>query len=316
MSLSQLEALWLEQPVRRLLILNPNWRRIFIKSLSRTKRNVLTSLSSQYYLTSALKDSRQALRLNEDITLACLMLAAVMTFSVSNIFTSAVYQYLSVANTVSDMFGTSIIILILLSLGVMTVSVVWLLALLQNSISISLMDGLTRKKNRSLVLTYRRSLKYTSRTSMAWLGLIAAAAIPSGMILIIAAAAILLLSPTAITVIILFISAGVASILWLTYVLSNYSLVPYLMLFDSKSSWSKAITDSRLLVSSKGRWFTGFSYLALAGGIYLAFGLTQTITKIIDCNSVTLFAILTIMVLFLHNVCLTMFYRKRRLARK
>lgn len=316
MSLSQLEALWLEQPVRKLFIYNPNWRRSLGKLLSRTRRNAVVTISSQYYLTSALRDSRRALRLNEDITLASLLIAVVLAFSVSNILTSALYQATSSANGLSDVLGANVIFVVTLALGGLFVAILWLVAFLQNLIAICLMEGATRKKKRSLVLTLRQSLRNASRTALAWIGLFGAIILPIGLVLIVSVAAIFLLSLTPTASLVVIVSSLITSLLWLSYILTTYSLIPYLMLFNVKLTWSQSLTECRRLVHSKGRWFLAISYLFLGAALALTYEFSQFVVQVVDCNSIALFSLVSIFVLFIHNACLTMLYRKRRLARK
>jgi len=178
MSLRSFEALWPEQPALQLRKILERRQRRLTRSYRRAQRRVIDVISRQYYLTDALADSRQALHQNEDIALASLIILAVISFGSTSILSNIVYDFMLAASALSTALSTNLIILVALASGAVTVSLTWLMSFLQNSLSIALMDGANRKQKRSLRLTLRKSLRFSSRTAMAWGGLLIAALAP------------------------------------------------------------------------------------------------------------------------------------------
>jgi len=306
MSIPQFEATWPEQPFR--------WLRL--PSSARLRRNALRVLRRQYYLTTALRDSRQALRQNEDITLACLIIIAVMAFAVSTTLTSAVYQYMLAANALSAMLGANLSLLAVLALATMGVSLLWLISLLQNMLSLSLMDGATRKQKRSLVSTIGRSLALTPRSTLAWIGVLAAALVPVLLLAVATLATLMTLTPSMTAVAVTALGTGLISLTWVSYILTTYSLLPYVTLFANPKSLGEAMKSSRAMVQARGRGFIASTYVSTAGLLTLSFEATRWLATALHCNSISLFSMFAFAVLLMHNTLLTMLYRKRRLARR
>jgi hypothetical protein len=314
MSIKSLDTLRLELPVQQLQRKALRQVRKHKRHLRRTQSNFLAKARQQYYLTDAFTDSRRALSQNEDIALACLIVLAVMSYSATSTLAAVFYQFMQAAHLLSTISGANIVILMTMAFGVVAVSMTWLLSLLQNALSIALLEGANRKQNRSLRLTFRRSLRFAHQTAVAWIALLATALVPPAIVMLITSLIVFFAQPTLTISLVSLISMGIICTGWIVTLMANYSLVPYVLLFEKKVTWHTALQRSRQLVKSKGRVFIIGSYVVLALVLMAIYYLTQLIENV--SNFSYLFLFLSVFVVAAHNACLTMLYRKRKLARK
>lgn len=290
------------------------WRSIK-RRLKRYQQSLVKYLHSQYYVTDALSDVRQAFRLNEDITLGGLMIMGAISFATISIFANVMYYFFIVASLVSASSGLNIADLAVVAFAVLVVLCVWLSAFLQNILMQSLYEGSTRKQHKSLRKTASGSLRNATRTASAWSYLIINAVAPGAALNACLLGTIKLFHPSFNSIlpyVIALESVALARIFW---VLTNYSLLPQVILFGKRASWSDAAKQAKQLVSRKGRILTLCIYAAGAielGAMYLiAWGIhSLTLT-----GTTLVFSLLCIVPISLTNACFTMLYRKRRLAR-
>ena len=110
--------------------------------------------------------------------------------------------------------------------------------------------------------------------------------------------------------------AVIAGLAWVIYALMQYSLVPYIAIFEPDLSFSRIFARSHELVRRRGRIFllsTHVTLLALIAGVVgLSFGLEAWFG--IDQSLTIAFG--SALALTAINTIMTVFYRKRRLARK
>lgn len=316
MSIQQLEALWPKRPALNIEKLLAQKRRSYKRAAMRKRRQVAAFLRNQYYLTNAFADSRRAIALNEDIALASLFIIAVMSFSTISIFSNMLYTFVLAASILSTLSGVNLALLLFAACGVMGVISAWLSVLFQNSLSIALMEGVTRKQKRSLLLTLRKSLHHASRTASAWLGLLLAASIPAGLSMLTAAGLVLALHISMSASLPYLIAVAVLAVGWIVWVLANFTLLPYVVLFEKFGSWRDAAVRSRQLVRGKGRLWVISGYLAFACSLAVLYGVALLIQIPTHFNPTIAFLLMSTVAVSTANAVLTMFYRKRKLARK
>ncbi|HET6924994.1 MAG TPA: hypothetical protein VFH39_04150 [Candidatus Saccharimonadales bacterium] len=290
-------------------------QRLLKRSMLKSERTLLRWLRSQYYPTAALRDCRQAVALNEDIMLAVVLIGAVICFSAVTILANIIFTFASAAYALASVSSFNLSVLTFAAIVVLIVLLTWIGALLQNSMAVALMEGMNHKQNRSLRVTLRRSLRFTSRTAAAWLRVLSIAVTPFILWSFVIGIAMLtnLHAVTTPAFLIAFtVLCGIA-VVWL---LGTYSLLPFVMLFEPAQSWIAGLRRSRQLVLTKGRLFIMSSYLLLAIALSAAYGLGLVIQWLTPLASTPIFILLALGVLGMHNAVLTMLYRKRKLARK
>lgn len=267
-------------------------------------------------IDDAITDSRRAIALNEDIFLASLFIIAVMSFSTVSIFANTLYTFMLTATFLSELSGISMLFLATIALGVLSISILWLCAWMQNLITISLMEAVNRKRNRSLRLTIRNSLRLAPLTAYAWLAVLLVAVIPAVTLLVLSLLIIYFGEFELQTVLPYLAGAAVISVSWIIYALANYSLLPQMVLFGKKAPLADMLKQSRKLVKSRGKYFIVSTYLlvaiCLAGIYYLSVGIENAL----GINRSLPFLTLMVLPITLGNALLTMLYRKRKLSRR
>lgn len=316
MSLQPLDALWTEQPLQTLRKKLLRQQLLLKRSVKRSTRRTVASLRRQYYLTDAFGDSRRAFAQNEDIALAALIIISFLSFSAVSTFANAVYILILAGSVISDVTGINLAVLVIIALGISGVAIAWISAFLQNLLSVALMEGATRKRNRSLRQSLRKALRYASRTAAAWIALLGAAFIPAAVILPVT---FLILHFAHIKIaagLPYLLGAGFLGLAWAVWVLANFSLLPYTHLFDTPKSWRDAATRSQRLVQNKGRLFVLGGHLVFLAALAALYCVALGIQKLTHFNSSIMFLMLNTITMTVANAILTMFYRKRKLARK
>jgi hypothetical protein len=315
MSIQQFEAFWPKHPTFKIDKLMVKQHRLLVRSLLRTKRRTLVMLRRQYYVNDALVDARRAVVRNEDIVLASSIIIAVISFCTTSILAKAVYLFVMAGSVLSTISGFNLALLLLIACGVMGVLLGWIAAWMLNLLSISLMEGATRKQKRSLRLTIRKALRHASTTATAWGMLFVAAFGPAFMGLVGTLAVTYFVHASWSSSLPYVLGMGALCIVWIAWVLSQYTLLPYVRLFEPTHSWGAAAALSRRLVRRKGRVFILSGYLAFGGTLAIAYGTATLIQKLTGTNSTILFLLLSTVAVSVANAVLTMFYRKRKLAR-
>lgn len=316
MILQQPETLWPKRPTLQVGKVLVRQRRQLKRTTIRTQRKVRSWLKSQYYLTAALRDGHVAFTQNEDIALASIIITAVISFGTISILSNALYMFVLAGSVLATLSGANLALLIIIACGVIGVLCLWVSSLLQDSLSIALIEGSTRKRNRSLRLTFRRSLRHASSSAMAWTALFAAAFGPIAVgvltILILTHMAQISLAASLPYILVM----GSVGVIWSLWVLANYTLAPYVKLFEQPTSWQATFARSKSLVRRKGKLFILSGYMAFAVCLWGLYSLAIGVEKLTHFNSTLTILLAGMAVVSLANAVLTMLYRKRKLARK
>lgn len=270
----------------------------------------------QYFLSHAYSDFRKSIGRNEDIYLAILIIAVVLGYAYSVVAAQLLFIFFGAAYALGEATGMSMAFLSLVTICVLGVSLAWVAAFASNSLSIALMHGANNKQIRSLRRTLREGLRFTSRTTAAWT-LIAASVTGPLMIAGLGSAIYLKASHADMQTALGFIPyVAVAGISWALYALMRFSLVPQVAMFEPQLSLQDAFTRSGQLVRTKGKAFLAVTYTALALAVAALFGMSVLLEKVLRLNQSVTFIFGIILLSIFTNGILTMFYRKRRLARK
>ena len=270
----------------------------------------------QYFLASAYADLRKTIRRNEDIYLAVLMIAVVLGYAYAVVAAQILFIFFGAAYALGEATGMSMALLSIVTICVLGVSLAWVGAFGSNALSLSVMQGATGKKYRSLRKTLRESLFYTSRTTAAWTLVIATVVGPLMTIALGTAIGFKVAQADLHTALMFLPYLAVCGISWALYALMQYSLVPQVAIFEPHLSLSQAFTRSRQLVRSKGKVFLSVTYCSFALGLAALYGTSLLFEKVLRLNQTVTFIFGLILMMIFTNGILTMFYRKRRLARK
>lgn len=317
MSFTQLGILDLPRPNRRffkrkLSHARKQTHKLFRAQIRRARSRSLAAIRSQYYLTDAFDDLRIAARRNEDIFITAIILILVLGFSYVATAANFLILFFKTAYDLADLSGVNMGLLMAVAGVVAAVLFGWLAAFLLNLMSVAIMDGATRKVRRSVRTTVRTSLRHAGRVASAWLlfGCIIGVPLALG-----AAGSYLYMHAHAISMDALLgdlPKAVIAALTWIIFVLMQYSLVPYVALFEPELPLSRILRRSRQLVSRRGHLFLLFGYLlfvAALGGAY-------KVTELAGPGQGLAFAVLALGISLVANGTLVMLYRKRKLARK
>ncbi len=321
MSLTQLQAYyqpWLKKRSLRkeLLLFRKNTQKLLKAQIRKAKTKTIRAVRSQYYVSTALADAKIAARRNEDIVITMTILAIVICYSAAAISLDLLITAFSAVFALSEVTKIDPSTLIILTFGSVAVIAGWLAAMVMNMQSIALLDGANRKRINTVRSTVRKSLKYTSRVTYSWLliGLIIIGIPALGAI-----AAAMYLSQTTISMLGMLefapfaITAGIA---WVVIMLMEYGLVPYIMLFEPHLSFRQTLSRSNELIKNKGRIFLLCADILL--GISLA-GAYFTATKaeaLLGIHRGLHFFGYGLALVLIYNAVMTLFYRKRKLARR
>ncbi|MEO6513314.1 MAG: hypothetical protein ABIR37_01370 [Candidatus Saccharimonadales bacterium] len=312
---------YLPRPDRRSFKRKTKLARIRVERLTRAHVRKARSISlawyrRQYFLSSAYTDLRISIARNEDIYLAILMIAIILGYAYSVVAAQLLFIFFGAAYALGEATGMSMVFLSLITVSVLGVSLAWVAAFAANSLSLSLMHGANHKKIRSLRRTLREGLSFTSRTTAAWTLVVATV---FGPLMIAALGTAIYFKATnadmhtAMTFLPYIAVTGVA---WALYALMQFSLVPQVAIFEPQLSLQAAFSRSRQLVRTKGKVFLSVTYCTLAVALAALYGISALFEKVLRLNqSVTFIFGLILMTIFTNGI-LTVFYRKRRLARR
>lgn len=321
MILTQLETLNLPRPYgrnfkRSLVASGHKAKRRAVSKFVRTRSRTITTLKSQYYLPNAYSDLRVAVARNEDIFLNSTMVLAVMGLAAVFILAELLVFSLNAALAIADISGLHIGLFMLQVVGVLGVLYGWLGALLMNMLSISIMDGSTRKVHRSIRSTMRKSLSRASMVASSWLLLATLMAGPMVVASVIAYLYVQIYGLSLVELLSIMPYGIIAALTWVMVVVMNYGLAPYVALFEPKTPILATFSRSRQLVKQRGKLFllaTYGSLVAVLSGAYLIF---QAIEHALNVETWLLFAATVLIGISYANALLVMLYRKRKLARK
>jgi hypothetical protein len=295
-------------------------RRQLSKSLRSQKRRTQSSYKAwhrrQYFLTSAHRDLRAAFIRNEDIVLATTFIAGVMIYGYCTIMAQILVDVLETVYTITEISSVSFTLLMMITIGVLSVTTAWVAAFISNAVSLSLIQGINRKQNRSIRLTLRQALQQTTATVMSWTLVLKQVALPliaAGLFGIIFILTVpfhknywLLAIPGAAALTALIISSRR---------LIHTSLMPYIVLFEQNTTFADAFSRSREMISAKGRWFLAALYGSMFAALAAAYGIAFLLNKAIALPTGLTFTCAVLAILLYTNSLLTTFYSKRRRSR-
>lgn len=109
---------------------------------------------------------------------------------------------------------------------------------------------------------------------------------------------------------------SIIAIVWILYVLVQYSLVPYVVLFEPGHTLTSAFGRSRQLVKKRGRLFILATYTLLALFLMTVYFVAALFENAAGLEKWLTFGITALIALMFFNATLVVLYRKRRLARK
>ena len=285
-------------------------------SLKKTRRSLVMSLRSQYYPATAAKDLKLASQLNEDILLGSLVLALVVGYAFIATASQAIYLFVRTAYDIADLTGTNMLILMLVVSGIMFTLGGWVNAFLTNMQSYALMEGVNRKQNRSLRLTVRKSLRHASRVAYAWLLLATVVFGPLFGASVVGAAYIRLASVSANSVISVLPWIVAVSLAWIIGASINYSLAPYVALFEPKLELGQTLKRSRQLLGRKGRFSLLLGFIALSVIFAVTYVICSLLEMFLKIDKWLTFFIASYLITLWANGIMVMLYRKRKLAKK
>lgn len=281
----------------------------------RAKSQAVSAVRRQYYFSQAYADTRLAVARNEDIFISALIITAILAYAATISVGEFIIMFFNTAFGISEVIGLNIMLVMFAACAVLAVLYLWVAAFVTNLMSIAIMNGANRKKHRSLRGTARQSLRYASRVSGAWVGLLALIFLP----ICLGAAGILAyiklygISPDGL--IELAPRALAAGVAWIFIVLMNFGLIAQVALFEPQVSLVKTFKRSYQLVKARGRIFLllGYTLLALAAAAGLK--LAAAVEAITMLNQWIAYGVILLAISVFGNAMLVSLYRKRRLAR-
>ena len=258
---------------------------------------------------------KKAIGLNEDIFIAVLVIAAVVGYTYAVLAAQIVYTFFLTGYIMSDASGFNMIAMAAITIGVLGTLFGWVSAFALNSMSITMMQGATRKVNRSTRQTLRAALRYTPRITATW-------AMFAGKIFapMIGGAVLALIS----------IKLGAQDVnCWLAipavFVLTGlfaagrnllrYGLAPQVATFEPGLTYKEVFAKSAEMLEAKGKVFVAASYLTFALALSGIVGISYLINQLLDINQAFSSIIGAVILVCIANGVMVMFYRKRRLAR-
>lgn len=265
----------------------------------------------QYFFTSAYRDTKGYIARNEDIFIAMAIIATVLIYGFATTASNLIYLFFQSAFLVADLSHISLALLSIMMIGVPALLSAWLLAFISNTFSFTLMDSATRKQYRSIRFTLRRSLRLTSRFTIAWIELLLAATAPVGLIAMTVMLWVHFASSTPsllLKVVPLLIGMGGA---WVLLCMAHFGLLPYVALFEERKSLNEQLKRSLQLVQKRGRIFLTFFYV-ISGTILASLSFSS---YFMGTNGAVVAVIFGLVGILFANMILVAFYQKRRLAR-
>jgi hypothetical protein len=284
--------------------------------LKKAKSTTRQAVRRQYYFSSAYGDMRQAISRNEDIFITSLIVVTVMSFAAARALFEFLFMFLNTAFALSQLTAVSIMLWIAAACLVVGVLYAWVAAFSFNMLSLSIMEGATGKKLRSVRQTARKSLRRASRVTGVWFCLAALLIVP---ILLIMAGVLTYLHFYPISqdgLLNLIPKIAVTGVTWICLVLMHFSLAPQVALFEPDLSISQVFNRSRLLVRRRGRIFLLLGHCLLAVVLLAAYKLSEAIEYVLMLDKWVAFSLFLLAAAVMVNGLKTSLYRKRALARR
>lgn len=283
--------------------------------LKKAKSTTRQAIRRQYYFTSAYGDMRQAISRNEDIFITALIVVTVMSFAAARALFEFLFMFLNTAFALSQLTAISIMIWIAAACLVVGVLYAWVAAFSFNMLSLSIMEGATGKKLRSVRQTARKSLRRASRVTGVW----------SCLVILLTAPILLLMTSVLIYhhfyplsqdgLLNLIPKIAVTSVTWICLVLMHFSLAPQVALFEPDLTLRQVFNRSRLLVRRRGRIFLLLGHCLLAAALLAAYKTSELIEHILMLDKWVAFSLFLLAAVVFGNGLKTTLYRKRSLAR-
>lgn len=281
----------------------------------RAGRKLMSAARRQYYISDAYYDMRYAALHNEDIFLGSLLVSLVLGYAFAATALNLLLQTYIAATEIAAFTGVSIIILYSLVSTFYAVAAALLVVFITNMSSLSLFHGASRKYYRSLRSTIHQSLTVTGRVTGAWITFLALLFVPIGL----AALGLLIwvyqTRPIVPDLLPWLVLATVIVSSWLITIAINYTLAPYVALFEPEVPLSQTFGRSRQLVRRRGRMFLLGMHIALILSLVTAYVASMVIAHVTPIASGIIMALTVPVLLLGFNGTLVAFYRKRRLAR-
>jgi hypothetical protein len=319
--ITQLQTDYLPRPngrslKRRTTLFKTQVRKTYRANSRKITRSAIRWQAHQYFLTRAFADVRKAVRANEDIFIGIIIISITLGYAYAAATSELLYVFFDTAYSVAEVFDISMLALSVITLAVLGTSLAWVAAFSLTSLSTAMMHGLNGKKNRSLRSTMRHGLRYTTRTTFAWFLVASIIATP---ILLAGALWMSLLkfgSADIMTALTVTPYLAIAAITWIVYCLMQYSLVPYIAIFEPQLSFSQVFMRSHALVQRKGRIFLLTLHMTLLATIAGIIGLSYILESQFRIDQSLTINFGSTLAFIAMNAMMVVFYRKRRLARK
>jgi hypothetical protein len=277
---------------------------------------IRAAIRSQYYMHYAFADMRRSINRNEDIFITSAIIIAIVAYAATFTAVEFLLLFLNTAYGIAQVTGLDINLIILTAAMTLITLYGWVLSFAVNNMSISIMDGANRKKNRSVRKTLRRGLQQASRVTAAWFTLGALIFLP---LLIATGIGYLYIHVSHVSeeeLLNIISKAIILAITWVCIVLMQFSLAPQVALFESHLNLKQVFVRARSLVIGKGRIFMLLGY-CLVGLVFAAsYKLSELLEDILMLNKWVALSFFTIGLAMLSNGILVTLYHKRRLARK
>lgn len=323
LSMSFPQILSLPDPLRggmviRKKIINTRKRLLKIAKIrtSRIKRNIIQRTRKYYFVSTSIKDLRNATAQNEDIVVASVVSTLMLVYACSAIALQFVYALGRVTYSMSDATGFDMGFLVLAAIPMIGLFCALLAATAMSFLSYAVLDGANRKVYRTIRSTIARSLKAASRITIAWFQLAALHFVRLLAVVIPISLYIKWISDIAVLSTDMLLVLGIAGIVWLVFGTLAHSLVPYVVLFEPKYLVSESFARSRILMNAQAKVFVISLTVILSASM---FGLVKICTLLkpwiggASANLLLTAGMLT--ALMLANGAMVMLYRKRKLAR-
>ncbi len=290
-------------------------RRIGLSRIKMAKRYASQVAKRHYFLTAAYRDLRRAASQNEDVVLSAVALSFMLVYACSAVATGFVLDLSRTLYALSEASSYDMGLLLVAATPMILVFCVLIAAALLNFMSLAIMDGANRKVYRTIRSTAVRSLSAASRIACSWLllGIVHFARLLA--VLIPISLYIKFFSDIAVLPVPVLIAIGTLGAIWLFAGVLQYSLVPYVALFERQYFLNEAFGRSRQLVNKQAVVFMITGFCALTVYIFGLYRLCVLLKSGLGVATNLLFMVGLLSGIVLANGGMVMLYRKRKLAR-
>jgi hypothetical protein len=291
------------------------YKRLLKSKIRGIRRSYVGWYRQQYFLPTAYKDLKMGVRQNEDIFIAVVFAAAVLSYASGAIAAEMFITFFLTAFTASEISGINILLFASIAGATLLAIVAWVAAFFTNSMSLAIIQGANRCTIRSLRSTLRQGLRIASRTATSWLMITIAIALPIAAASLVMLAHLLLFADSFYDILAVAPYAIIIASTGVLLTLLHYSLVPIVALFETDLTWKQVFTRSRQLVDRRGKMFVLAAYGLLATVLSIAYGLYKLFFNLTGLDFILLLCLIVIVAAAYFNCIMTVLYRKRRLAR-